>query len=26
VIDGARAASFLNDLVESLREPEKWLR
>lgn len=26
VVDGARAASFLNDLVESLREPEKWLR
>jgi pyruvate dehydrogenase E2 component (dihydrolipoamide acetyltransferase) len=26
VIDGARAAGFLNDLVESLREPEKWLR
>jgi len=26
VVDGARAASFLNDLVEKLREPEKWLR
>lgn len=26
VVDGARAASFLNDLVESLREPEKRLR
>jgi pyruvate dehydrogenase E2 component (dihydrolipoyllysine-residue acetyltransferase) len=26
VVDGARAASFLNDLVEALREPEKWLR
>lgn len=26
VVDGARAASFLNDLVENLREPEKWLR
>lgn len=26
VVDGARAASFLNDLVEELREPEKWLR
>jgi len=26
VVDGARAAAFLNDLVESLREPEKWLR
>jgi len=26
VVDGARAAAFLKDLVESLREPEKWLR
>jgi len=26
VLDGVRAASFLDDLVESLREPEKWLR
>jgi len=26
VIDGARAALFLNDLVEALREPEKRLR
>jgi pyruvate dehydrogenase E2 component (dihydrolipoamide acetyltransferase) len=26
VIDGARAASFLNDLVEAIQEPEKWLR
>ena len=26
VIDGARAAAFLNDLVEAIREPEKWLR
>jgi len=26
VVDGVRAASFLNDLVENLREPEKWLR
>jgi pyruvate dehydrogenase E2 component (dihydrolipoamide acetyltransferase) len=25
VIDGARAASFLNDLAEAIREPEKWL-
>lgn len=25
VIDGARAAMFLNDLVDALREPEKWL-
>jgi pyruvate dehydrogenase E2 component (dihydrolipoamide acetyltransferase) len=26
VIDGARAAAFLNDLVEAIHEPEKWLR
>jgi pyruvate dehydrogenase E2 component (dihydrolipoamide acetyltransferase) len=26
VIDGARAAAFLNDLVEAVHEPEKWLR
>jgi pyruvate dehydrogenase E2 component (dihydrolipoamide acetyltransferase) len=26
VLDGARAAAFLNDLVEALREPEKLLR
>jgi len=26
VIDGARAARFLEDLVEALRRPEKWLR
>jgi pyruvate dehydrogenase E2 component (dihydrolipoamide acetyltransferase) len=26
VIDGARAAVFLNDLVEAIHEPEKWLR
>jgi pyruvate dehydrogenase E2 component (dihydrolipoamide acetyltransferase) len=26
VLDGARAAVFLNDLVEALRTPEKWLR
>jgi len=26
VVDGVRAATFLNDLVENLREPEKWLR
>jgi len=26
VVDGARAASFLNDLVEALRQPEQWLR
>jgi pyruvate dehydrogenase E2 component (dihydrolipoamide acetyltransferase) len=25
VVDGARAASFLNDLAEAIREPEKWL-
>jgi pyruvate dehydrogenase E2 component (dihydrolipoamide acetyltransferase) len=23
--DGARAAIFLNDLAEAIREPEKWL-
>ncbi len=26
VVDGARAATFLNDVAEALREPEKWLR
>jgi len=26
VVDGAKAALFLNDLVEALREPENWLR
>jgi pyruvate dehydrogenase E2 component (dihydrolipoamide acetyltransferase) len=26
VADGARAALFLNDLAEAIREPEKWLR
>jgi pyruvate dehydrogenase E2 component (dihydrolipoamide acetyltransferase) len=25
VVDGARAAAFLNDVVEAIREPEKWL-
>jgi pyruvate dehydrogenase E2 component (dihydrolipoamide acetyltransferase) len=25
VIDGARAAAFLNDLVKAIHEPEKWL-
>src|SRR5207245_10229480 len=25
VADGARAALFLNDLVEAIREPKKWL-
>jgi pyruvate dehydrogenase E2 component (dihydrolipoamide acetyltransferase) len=25
VVDGARAASFLIDLAEAIREPEKWL-
>jgi pyruvate dehydrogenase E2 component (dihydrolipoamide acetyltransferase) len=25
VADGARAAEFLNDLAEAIREPEKWL-
>jgi pyruvate dehydrogenase E2 component (dihydrolipoamide acetyltransferase) len=26
VADGARAAAFLNDVAEAIREPEKWLR
>jgi pyruvate dehydrogenase E2 component (dihydrolipoamide acetyltransferase) len=26
VADGARAALFLNDLAEAIREPEKWLQ
>jgi pyruvate dehydrogenase E2 component (dihydrolipoamide acetyltransferase) len=26
VVDGARAAEFLNDLAEAIRDPEKWLR
>ena len=26
VVDGARAAAFLRDVVRNLREPEKWLR
>lgn len=25
VVDGARAAAFMNDLVEAIREPDKWL-
>lgn len=25
VVDGARAAAFLNDLAEAAREPDKWL-
>jgi len=25
VADGARAARFLNDLVEAIREPRRWL-
>ncbi|HEY4979649.1 MAG TPA: 2-oxo acid dehydrogenase subunit E2, partial [Candidatus Acidoferrum sp.] len=25
VVDGARAAEFLVDLVSAIREPEKWL-
>jgi len=25
VVDGARAAEFLDDLVNAIREPEKWL-
>src|SRR5271165_56699 len=26
VVDGARAAGFLNDVVDAIRQPEKWLR
>jgi len=26
VVDGAHAAAFMNDLVEAIREPDKWLR
>jgi pyruvate dehydrogenase E2 component (dihydrolipoamide acetyltransferase) len=26
VIDGARAAEFLRDLADAIREPDKWLR
>jgi pyruvate dehydrogenase E2 component (dihydrolipoamide acetyltransferase) len=26
LVDGARAALFLYDVVEAMREPEKWLR
>ena len=26
VVDGARGAAFLNDVVEAIREPDKWLR
>jgi pyruvate dehydrogenase E2 component (dihydrolipoyllysine-residue acetyltransferase) len=26
VVDGARAAGFLNDLADAIREPVKWLR
>jgi pyruvate dehydrogenase E2 component (dihydrolipoamide acetyltransferase) len=26
VLDGARAAAFLDDLVDAIRQPEKWLR
>jgi pyruvate dehydrogenase E2 component (dihydrolipoamide acetyltransferase) len=26
VVDGARAAAFMNDLVAAIREPDKWLR
>jgi pyruvate dehydrogenase E2 component (dihydrolipoamide acetyltransferase) len=26
VVDGARAAAFLNDLADAIREPESWLR
>ncbi len=26
VVDGARAATFMNDLAEAIRQPDKWLR
>jgi pyruvate dehydrogenase E2 component (dihydrolipoamide acetyltransferase) len=26
VVDGARAAAFLNDLADAIREPETWLQ
>jgi pyruvate/2-oxoglutarate dehydrogenase complex dihydrolipoamide acyltransferase (E2) component len=26
VIDGVRAAAFLNDVTEAIRQPEVWLR
>jgi pyruvate dehydrogenase E2 component (dihydrolipoamide acetyltransferase) len=26
VVDGARAAAFLNELTDAIREPEKWFR
>jgi pyruvate dehydrogenase E2 component (dihydrolipoamide acetyltransferase) len=26
VVDGARAAKFLNDVAAAISEPEKWLR
>ena len=26
VVDGARAAQFMNDLAEAIREPKQWLR
>lgn len=26
VVDGVRAAVFLNEVAEAVREPEKWLR
>jgi pyruvate dehydrogenase E2 component (dihydrolipoamide acetyltransferase) len=25
VVDGARGAAFLNDVVKAIREPDKWL-
>jgi len=25
VVDGARAAAFLSDLADAIREPAKWL-
>jgi len=26
VVDGARAAVFLNEVAEAVRQPENWLR
>jgi pyruvate dehydrogenase E2 component (dihydrolipoamide acetyltransferase) len=26
VVDGAKAAEFLSELAEAIREPEEWLR
>jgi pyruvate/2-oxoglutarate dehydrogenase complex dihydrolipoamide acyltransferase (E2) component len=26
VVDGLRAAAFLNDLAEAIRQPDEWLQ